>query len=74
MAIGSVIGRNIADAIDNTMNPQSTSPPIPTAVYYVAQNGVQTGPFDLAALRQMVENNLLTPQTLAWKAGMAQWA
>lgn len=74
IAIGSVIGRNIADAIDGTMNPQPTPPPIPTAVYYVAQNGVQTGPFDLAALRQMAENGLLTPQTLVWKAGMAEWS
>ena len=74
MAVGAVIGRELAGAVSETLSPTQTPPPIPTAVYYVADSGARTGPFDLTALRQMVSAGLLTPGTLVWKAGMPQWA
>jgi len=49
-------------------------PPVPGATgFYVAVNGQQTGPFDLAALRQQVAARTLTPETLVWKPGMVSW-
>lgn len=49
-------------------------PPLPTQVqFWAAINGSQAGPFDTAALQQMVARNELTRDTLVWKEGMAQW-
>lgn len=84
MAVGSVLGKNVAGIVSGAMEqpppppvkqsvPQ-TPPPISQTVYYVAQNGVQTGPFDMQTLRTMAADGSLTPQMLVWCAGMAQWA
>lgn len=50
-------------------------PPMPgQAMFYVAVNGQQTGPFPMATLQGMVGQGQLTPQTNVWKEGMAAWA
>ncbi len=49
-------------------------PPLPSAAaIFLALNGQQAGPFDLAALRQQIAAGQLTRETLAWRAGLAQW-
>ncbi len=53
--------------------PQSP-PPLPQEVqYFVAENGKQTGPFDLPALQRKASTGQLTGETLVWKSGMSQW-
>lgn len=80
MAVGGVVGQNIAGAMNNVMSGinqpmQSgvTPPPIPANMYHVAVNGQATGPFDLAVLKQMIGNGQLTDDTLVWKNGMEEW-
>ena len=52
----------------------ATPPPIPGAVtYFVAENGQQTGPFDMDALKQMAISRTLHKESLVWKNGMDQW-
>jgi len=41
--------------------------------FYVAVNGQQAGPFDLATLQQMARSGQLTRESLVWKQGMAAW-
>ena len=49
-------------------------PPLPKAVqYYVALDGQQAGPFDMAALQSYESSGRLTRDTLVWKQGMAAW-
>lgn len=49
-------------------------PPLPTAVaYHVALGGAQRGPFDAGALRGLVQQGQLAPDTLVWSQGMAGW-
>jgi len=49
-------------------------PPLPQqAMYHIAMNGVQQGPFGIAQLQQMAQMGQLTPTTLVWTAGMAGW-
>ncbi|WP_374348840.1 SPFH domain-containing protein [Chitinimonas sp.] len=49
-------------------------PPIPGAVsYFVAVNGQQTGPFDLATLQGQQAGGSLNRDSLVWKQGMAAW-
>ena len=59
----------------NPQNQQSTPPPIPQQkAYHVAENGQQTGPFDLLQLQQMAIQGRFTQQSLVWTQGMASWA
>ncbi len=74
--------RQMMQQMPNTQAPQTgyapqagaMPPPIPTAVqFYAALNGAQAGPFNLQQLQQMVSQRTLTPDTLVWKHGMANW-
>jgi membrane protease subunit (stomatin/prohibitin family) len=52
----------------------ATPPPLPPqAPFYVAINGQQSGPFDMAVLQQMAQSGQLTRESLVWKQGMAAW-
>jgi len=77
MAVGGAVGQNIAGSMNNMMSginqPQQTPPPIPTVAYHIAVNGQATGPFDIAALGQMVTAGQLKKESLVWKQGMAEW-
>lgn len=67
------------------MNPQGNTPanqsgtvappPIPQQkVYYVAENGQQTGPFEIKQLQQMAVQGQFVRQSLVWAQGMSEWA
>lgn len=80
MAVGSAVGQNIAGTMNNVMSganqpqqPGVTPPPIPTAMYHIAVNGQATGPFEMAAVAQMIATGQITPETLLWKQGMETW-
>ena len=79
MAVGSVVGKNIAGTMNNAMSginqamqEKITPPPIP-ATYYVAVNGQATGPYDLSVLQQMTDAGQFTVDSLVWKNGMTEW-
>ena len=80
MAIGGVVGQNIAGAMGNAMAGMNTAapgavpPPIPVVAYHVAINGQAAGPFDLATLQQMAIAGQFVATSLVWKAGMTEWA
>ena len=80
MAVGGAIGQNIAGSMNNmmsginqSMQSETTPPPISTVAYNVAVNGQPTGPFDLNVLKQMAATGRFTSESLVWKAGMQQW-
>lgn len=80
MAVGGVVGQNIAGVMGNAMSgfnqPMqnvATPPPIPTVAYYVAVNGQPTGPFDINTLTQMAVTGQFTNGSLVWKNGMTEW-
>ncbi|GAA3431884.1 SPFH domain-containing protein [Kutzneria kofuensis] len=54
--------------------PPAGPPPLPQQTqWYVGSNGQQLGPFDQNGLHQQVAAGVLTPQSLVWHQGMAQW-
>jgi membrane protease subunit (stomatin/prohibitin family) len=54
--------------------PGTAPPPLPPLVqFFVAVNGQQSGPFDMAVLQQMAQSGQLTRESLVWKQGMASW-
>ena len=55
-------------------NGQDTPPPLPGEVlYYVAIDGQQAGPYNLAQLGDLVEKQILNRESLVWKKGLAEW-
>lgn len=77
MAVGGVIGQNIAGVMGNAMSGinqgTATPPPIPSIAYHVAINGQATGPYDMFTLQQMSVAGQLTVDSLVWKNGMVAW-
>ncbi len=75
------IGAGLGMAMANQMAGQSGAarqasgpPPLPAgAQYWVAVDGEQAGPFDLAALRDQVRGGKLKKDSLVWTEGMAEW-
>lgn len=51
---------------------QNAPPPIP-AMYHVALDGVQQGPFPVTELQQMAKEGQLSPEALVWTDGMLSW-
>ncbi len=69
--MGQAFGQGASGASATSGGP----PPLPGQVkLYVAVDGKQAGPFDLATLTQMARNGQLTRESLVWKDGMAAWA
>lgn len=78
MAVGSVVGQNIAGAMNASMNATTTGqtpPPIPVqeSMYNVAVGGKSEGPFDVNALSKMAQAGKIGKDTLVWKPGMREW-
>lgn len=74
LAVGNVVGKNIASTLNNTLNIDTTTPPpIPKVVYNVAKDGKSTGPFEISKLTEMIISGELVPESLVWKQGMSTW-
>lgn len=71
---GFAIGAQMANQMGAAMGAAAAPPPIPqAALFYLAVNGQQQGPFDAAALQGKLRDGTLTRETLIWKQGMASW-
>ena len=75
LGVGGMFGSQMQQ-VGKVMNDTQAAPPPPptfTTPYYVYINGGQQGPFDINTLKTLVASKVLTPDTLVWKQGMAQW-
>ncbi|GAA0893024.1 SPFH domain-containing protein [Fulvivirga kasyanovii] len=76
MGMGFAMANQMGQAFSQQQNQQTQGgpPPLPNQVaFYVAINGQQAGPYDMAALQQMVAQQQITRETLVWKQGMGNW-
>ena len=76
VAVGGVVGQNIASIMKSSMNPsetQASPPPIPKTTYSVAKDGKPTGPFDIEVLTQKALAGEFSRESLVWKPGMEKW-
>lgn len=71
LAVGTQVGHMVSEHLN--INPQNV-PPIPVTLYYLAINGAQQGPYNFEQVKQMISSHSITPDTLAWKEGMAGWS
>jgi hypothetical protein len=73
--VGGAMGGMMGGIAQNAMGASPTPPPMPQALQvYLYLNNAQAGPYDMPILQQLVTQGVLRPDTLAWKAGMPQWA
>lgn len=77
IAVGGVVGQNIANTMGTAMAGMNqtvqTPPPIPTVAYHLAVNGQLTGPYELSVLKQMAMAGQINSDSLVWKNGMTKW-
>lgn len=78
MMMGGVVGGGMANMMGNVMNgmnqQQPPMPPVDAVIqYYVAINGQQSGPYNMAQLKQLVHTGQFTSNTYVWKQGMSGW-
>lgn len=76
MGMGMAMGGQMAQTLGASapQAPPAAPPPLPKVMtFYLGIDGKQAGPFDQAGLQAQVAAGRLTGETLAWKAGMAQW-
>ena len=73
MGAGIAMGQQMAQNMNTSAT--ATPPPLPNQVaqYYVAIDGKQSGPYSLAQIQTSITNGEITPETLVWTQGMAQW-
>jgi membrane protease subunit (stomatin/prohibitin family) len=73
LAAGMAVGGQMASALGAAGGP-GTPPPIPAALsFFVALDGKQAGPFDMAKLQELASGGRLTRTTLVWRSGMPGW-
>ena len=66
---GGMMGGN-----QNQQQQYNQAPPPPVVQYFAVVNGGQQGPFGMQQLSQMVAQKTITPETMVWKNGMANWS
>lgn len=77
-----MMGQQVGGSQGATAGGPGSPPPMGGAVggvgaaypFFLAINGQQAGPFEFALLRSKVVSGDLKPETLVWRAGMANWA
>jgi len=76
--MGFAMGQQMAQSLGagQPSGGHAAPPPLSSAaaVYFVAINGQQAGPFDVASLAVKAREGQVTRETLVWKQGMANWS
>ena len=74
VGMGNVVGGTIQGAAQPQQQSGSGPPPMPQQTqWYAGIDDQQAGPFNPAALKQMIQQGRVKPDTLVWKQGMADW-
>ena len=76
MAVGSVVGQNLAGTVNNAMhavNNIQVIPPIPTITYHIAKDGKDLGAFEINKIKEMISSGELTKNNFVWKQGLSTW-
>lgn len=77
--MGMTMVRQMPQMMDMAMPQQKQNNPTPPAIrsdienVYIANNGQQAGPFSEPEIKQLMNNGVLTPETMVWLPNMSQW-
>jgi len=79
-AMGDMVGMGAGIALGqemiNRVTDKNTPPKLPernNTLYYVAVDDVSEGPYDLRKIQELIREGILTPDTLVWTQGQADW-
>ena len=77
MGVGLGAGINVGNQVGNiaAQNLSTNSvPPIPQmSNYFAVINGTQQGPYDIATLKELINQGRINSNTLVWKQGLSTW-
>ncbi|MBQ5857060.1 MAG: SPFH domain-containing protein [Bacteroidales bacterium] len=79
LGMGLGAGNAFGNMANQIITPQQTNTVTPPPInqnetkYYLYINNMQMGPFDLQIVKQFIQSGQLTPDTLVWKEGLAEW-
>lgn len=74
LAAGMSMGQQMGNALQASVPPLQTPPPLPQAAsYYLVVNGQQQGPFDAQTVGAYIQGGQVKADTLVWKQGMPAW-
>jgi membrane protease subunit (stomatin/prohibitin family) len=75
MGMGFAMANQLGKTLANPASPGAVvPPPLPdAAIYFVGENGTQSGPFSQKAIAEGIGQGRITRETLLWREGMASW-
>lgn len=74
IGMGVGMAQQVSQAMGANQVNSAAPPPIPAAAaFFVAVNGQQSGPHDMAVLNAMAAKGELKRDTLVWRQGMVSW-
>lgn len=76
LGLGFAAGGQMFTMGQQVMGQQQPAAPVappPMDPFYLYLNGQQVGPLQMNQMQQYVQTGQLTPDTMVWKNGMAQW-
>jgi len=76
MGAGIAMGQTMADSLSKSNIDKNTPPPLPnrnSAMYYVALNEEQEGPYDLRTIQLFIREKRIQKETLVWTEGQEDW-
>jgi hypothetical protein len=75
MGVGAGMGAAMGNMASTNLNQTpGTPPPPPQSVsFHLSINSQQSGPFNMDALKQMIQNGQVNKETYVWKEGYANW-
>jgi membrane protease subunit (stomatin/prohibitin family) len=77
MGIGLAVGQQMSQSLQQSQAsdsaPHATPPPIPSNQWHIVLNDETTGPHSIVTIKKMVQENVISAETLVWRVGMQEW-
>ncbi len=81
MGIGLAMGQQMSNALQpqqpaSTVEPpvgHAAPPPVPSDRWHVVLNDEATGPHSISTIKRMIQEGMISAETLVWLSGMPEW-
>ena len=73
MGVGFGMASEMTKAYADPGKGQAVPPALPSEQWYVAIDGEKSGPFDLSAIKQKIQDGEITRETLVWHDPLPEW-
>lgn len=77
MGIGLAVGQQMSRTLQQTSASEgvthATPPAIPIDQWHIVLNAEATGPHSITTIKKMVQEKVISADTLVWRSGMAEW-